>query len=281
MNVNDKKSVNEFILPSDGVVVMPDSLQMPLADPDKCVENNPNTYVALKQTQPKSWFDTKNWIQENEPLNVAKPHLDRIPCECDSITFPIISGVSIDLELVEEIVADKIQINNRIGDFTQFLETHVGQRMFANSEAVRFEQGVCRPPQHRGCHNTKRFFEYYGIVCENEKPRCGVPHCIGPIKPRGHCCPICAAALEFRIRDDPKQFQLNEMERIIQSKLRRFRSGKYANSLHYSIGFYPETHDDQYVQVVIAEVDEYQSISAEFLKYITKDAHFQGKTCSL
>lgn len=269
-----QNDLHEIVLPNDGVLVLPDAFNLRLSDKNKCDEGN---YVLLGQTSSKPWFSVDSWITKNVVNNVAKPHIDRIPCECDTIIFPTISGVSIDLELVDEIVAEKIQINNKEGDFTRFLETEVGQRMFSNSEAVRFVQGICHPPKHRACHNFKRFHEYLSILCQHESAKCTVPHCLDPIQPVGHCCPICGAAMDFSLKENSDEFNLEQLNRLLQTKLVRFRNGKYANSLHYYAGMLPrKREDDKVVQVTIAETEEYTGISGEFLNYIEKDSHFQG-----
>lgn len=275
MGLPNAKPFGELVLPSDGVIIMPKALQVSLINTDECATGSLNGYLTLQQTKSKSWFDTSNWNNQN----IATPHVERIPCECDRITIPPVSATSIDLEMVEVIVADKIQINERQSDFTKFLETRVGQRMFTNSDAVRFEQGVCKPPKHLSCHSVKHYHDYYGLVCERERPKCELPRCLNPILPRGHCCDMCGAIIEFRIRDDPKEFKWEEMNRIIQSKLKRFRSGKYANSLVYHIGFVGDKTEDQFVQLVITELNEYDGSSVEFVNYIKKDPHFQGNRC--
>lgn len=275
-------SLNEVVLPQDGAVVVPDSFQMGLAAEPKCTDDN---YTLLKQSgQTRSWFDSNNWMTNKilEPnakanTNIAKPHIDRIPCECDTVLFPSTYSVSIDLELVDKIVVDHIKINNHIGDFTRFLETEIGQRMFSHSEAVTFERGVCTPPKHLSCHSFRLFHEYLSIVCGIEAPKCPIPLCLNPVQPRGHCCLICGALMDIRIRESSDDFRVNELEIIIERKLRRFRNGRYKNSLQYWIGFMPdEKADDKLVQLIVAESDEYAAVSVEFMNFIMKDAHFIG-----
>lgn len=280
MGQQQEKSINEFVLPLDGAIVVPDAFQLQLANAEKCTEDN---YMVMKQLLPQSWFDYKNW-RDDDPTNnfnngnIAKPHIDRIPCECDIVLIPTTSGVSIDLEMVDEIVVLKILINGRMADFNLFLETEVGQRMFTNTEAVRNAPGVCAPPKHRACHSYKHFHEYLALVCEHAAPKCSIPHCLNPIQPIGHCCPICGATMDIRIRDQPNEFEFDELNRMIQSKLRRFRNGRYLNTLQYYIGFVPSKKaDDKLVQLVVGEVDEYTGISGEFMLYISKEVRLQGK----
>lgn len=276
-----QKSLNELILPQDGAVVVPDTFHLELTNEQKCTDDN---FTLLKQVFPRSWFDPDNWITNTmqDPnaksnANKAKPHIDRIPCECDTVLIPSISSVSIDLELVDEIVVDRININNHLGDFTRFLETEIGQRMFANSEAVRFERGACNPPKHRSCRGYRLFIEYLSIVCKIEKPKCPIPLCLAPIEPMGHCCPICGAMMVFRIREDADDFRVNEIDQLIQTKLRRFRNGRYKNTLEYYVGFMPDDRkDDRFVQLIVVEKDDYAAISVDFMNFIRKDAKFQG-----
>lgn len=271
---SEQHQLQEVILPSDGAIVLPTQSAIQFSDTKQC-ESDENEANFLSKSK-RLWFSASSWQPEGESVNVAKPHVYTIPCECDIVVFPSENIYAVDLQYVDEIVTKKILINDRTDNIEQFLETPLGQRMFLNSEAVHFSDGFCTPQKYCGCHNPIRFRKYTDIICEEESKYCTEPHCIDPIKPEGHCCPICGAILNFKIRDtcDFNMTNMNEVGR----KLRRFRNGKYVNQLNYYAGMVPgKTRDENFVQLVVAEVNDYTGISVEFMDYLTKDPRFQGK----
>lgn len=271
--MDNKHQLQEVILPTDGAVVMSSNSQVDFTNANNCQSTND---IRLLDTSKRLWFSAKSWSTEDESENVAKPHIFHIPCECDIVEFPSENVYAVDLEYVDEIVADKILINDRMDNFDQFLETPIGQKMFLNSEAVHFSPGICHPPKYCGCHNPNRFRKYTELLCEEESKYCIEPHCLRPIQPEGHCCPMCGAMLNFQIVEDPCTFNISNMSEVGR-KLKRFRNGKYANKLHYFAGMVPgKTDQENFVQLVIAEVEDYTGISVEFLDYLTKDENFKG-----
>lgn len=273
--MDNQHSLQEVVLPTDGAVVISPNSQVDFSDSKKC-DSTSSDDVSLLSTSKRLWFSTKSWSTEGEGKNVAKPHIFQIPCECDIVEFPSENVYAVDLQLVDEIVADKILINDRMDNFDQFLETPIGQKMFLNSEDVHFSPGLCHPPRYCGCHNQNRFEKYKEILCEEESKHCPEPHCKEPIQPDGHCCKMCGAILNFKI-EDTCDFNITNMNEVGR-KLKRFRNGKFVDKLHYFAGMVPgKTVKENFVQLVIAEVDDYTGISVEFMDYLTKDEHFQGK----
>lgn len=267
---------DEIVLPKDGAIILErqsddNGVKSPIENPSAECER-----IDLTGRKPQQlWFAAGSWLAD-EPINVAKPHVYRIPCECDRIVFPVHPPTPpVDLEFVDTIVAEQIMIGDKVDDFNAFLETSLGQKMFLNSEAVRFEQGLCHPQQFCGCHNLNRFHEYTAMVCEHESQNCSDAPCLDPIKPHGHCCHVCGSLLIMHI-EDSCEFNMTNMAEVGR-KLKRFRNGKYVNQLHYFAGMVPTLLDDHnVVQLVVAEVGEYTGISREFMQYLTKDEHFSG-----
>lgn len=269
--MNNQQPLQEVVLPSDGAIVMPSDTKVAFSESSNCKSNEADRIDTSKRL----WFSSKSWTTDGESENVAKSHIYKIPCECDIVEFPSENAYAVDLQYVDEIVADKILINDHTDNFELFLETSIGQKMFLNSEAVHFSQGFCHPQKYCGCHNQLRFRKYMEILCEEESKYCKEPHCLEPIQPEGHCCPMCGAMLNFKLQDTC-EFNMTNMDEVGR-KLRRFRNGKYVNKLHYYAGMVPGgTKRDNIAQLVVAEVDEYTGISVEFMEYLTKDEHFQG-----
>lgn len=272
--MDKEQRLNEVILPIDGAIVISKNSKVEFSDAQKCGSNN---VFESNLTIPKKrlWFSTKSWITQGETENVAKPDIYKIPCECDTVEFPNEYLAAVDLELVDEIVVDKILINDRTDDFEGFLETPIGQKMFLNSEAVHSSQGICSPPKYCGCHNHNRFEKYTELLCDEESKYCPEPQCLEPIQPKGHCCAICGAILNFKIKGTC-EFDFEKMSEV-ERKIKRFRNGKYVNKLNYYAGMVPgKRRDDNLVQLVVAEVGEYTGISIEFMNFLTKDEIFKG-----
>ncbi|XP_031629460.1 protein amnionless [Contarinia nasturtii] len=264
--------LQEVILPVDGALVLPTQSKVQFSNTNQCEADENEAHFLGKSK--RLWFSTSSWQSEGESVNVAKADIFKIPCECDTVEFPSKNIYAVDLQFVDEIVVDQILINDRTDNIEQFLETPLGQKMFLNSEAVHFSKGFCDPQKYCGCHNQNRFKKYTEVLCEEESKYCKEPHCLNPIKPEGHCCPICGAILNFKTQDSC-DFNMTNM-REVGRKLRRFRNGKYLNKLHYYAGMVPgKTNTENIVQLVVAEVDDYSGISVEFMDYLTKDQHFQ------
>lgn len=266
---------DEIVLPKDGTIILERQTDGDAGDEPSPLESDENVcqLVDLNGHRPKQlWFSTGNWW----PNNAASPHVYHIPCECDDIVIPVHPPLPpIDLQFIDEIVAERITIGDRDGDFNQFLETSIGQKMFLNSEAVRYEQGRCKPQQYCGCHNHKHFEEYTALICENESANCPPAQCLEPIKPLGHCCWICGSILQFHI-EDSCDFNMTKMAEV-ERKMNRFQNGKYVNKLEYFAGMVPTARvDKNIVQLVVTEAGEYTGISSAFMKYLTTDEHFKG-----
>lgn len=287
VNEQREEELNLFVLPADGALVLQDYTTIHFSNSKNCPGTDKNNYLIFDQSYAQKWFSPQSWTTKYEEINVATPHLYRIPCECDTVEFRIYNGIRVDLDFVDEIVIDKFAIENSVDesinniddDFNTFLETQIGQKMFLNSEAVQFTKGFCTPRKYCGCHNPKRFKQYKELVCQEE--HCELPHCVEPVHPLGHCCPICGALLNFKINDTCAfETEMDKMKEMVGKKLKRFRNGKYLNKIHFHMGVGPSSgnkRNDNIAELVLAEVGEYTSISVEFMNFLTKD--FNGNYC--
>lgn len=278
MFVNGQKQYQEFVLPSDGAVLIGDNSRIIFSDNTTCKDAEENDFIMFKHSTVRRWFSTKSWSTVGEKKSAAQPHIEQIPCECDTVFFPEESGTAVDLDMVDELVVDKILINGHVDDFTRFLETKIGQKMFLNSEDVRFIHGTCssRPSQRLcGCHTHKRFRDQLAILCIEEGDYCDIPHCKEPIRPIGHCCDMCGAILHFKSAS-VCDIDIKVMSQTVQSKLNRFRNGKYSSKIDFYISIVPHRAEYNLLQLVVAESGEYTGISVDFLDYLRKDRNFKG-----
>lgn len=278
MYMKDVEAVTDFILPKDGVMVLLDNSQMILIPNPGCERNA--DYMIYNYSNVQKWFSANSWATYDEQFNAAKSHIFRIPCECDTISIDD-SGFSIDLDMVDEIAFDQFVVQGKVcdndQDMTDFLLTKPGQKMFTNSDAVQFVKGFCTPQRYCGCHNHRRFVKYKELLCLEEHTHCQVPHCEDPIQPEGHCCPMCGAMLDFKIKDSC-EFNMTLLQMLTAKKLARFRNGRYQKKIHFYAGMVPgQKRDDNIAQLVVTEVGEYSGVSVDFMNFITKDEHFKGE----
>lgn len=276
--LNEPESITNYILPADGTMVLLDGGEVVFKSNEECT--NSTDYMLFNYKNNAKWFSSRSWTVENENFNAAKPHVFSIPCECDEIVIRD-TGFSIDLELVDEIVFNKIQIEGKLCedeiDLTEFLLTKVGQRMFTNSEAVQFVKGICNPPNFCGCHNHRRFEKYQSIICEEELKHCETPLCIDAFTPAGHCCPICGAKLEFRVQDSC-EYDIQKLRLQTLQKLKRFQNGKYENKIHFYASMIPGKIEEAHniAQLIVTEINDFNGISVDFMNYLTTDENFKG-----
>lgn len=278
MYLKDVQEVTDFILPKDGVMVLLDNSQMVFGPEPGCERST--DFMIYDYSNVQKWFSAESWATHGEEYNAAKSHIFRIPCECDIISI-VDSGFSIDLDMIDEIAFDQFIVQDKVcdsdEDMTDFLLTRAGQRMFTNSDDVRFVKGYCNPRRYCGCHNRRRFVKYMDLLCQEERKHCAVPHCEDPIQPEGHCCPMCGAILNFKIKDSC-EFNMTLLQTLTEKKLARFRNGKHQKKINFHAGMVPgKKRDDNVAQLVITEVGEYTGISVNFMNFITKDEHFKGE----
>lgn len=278
--LRDPGAVSDFVLPKDGVMVLLDNSQMIFTPPGPGCANDTVDYMFHTYSNVQKWFAVNSWSTRDEEFNVAKSHIFRIPCECDTVYISD-TGFSIDLAMVDEIAFDKFVVDGKECDsdqeMTEFLLTKPGQKMFTNSDAVQFVKGYCRPQRYCGCHNHRRFEKYKDLLCEEEQKHCEIPHCKDPIQPSGHCCAMCGAMLDFKMGDSC-EMNATRLHTLTKDKLARFRSGRFEKKIHFYAGMVPgKKRDDNIMQLVVAEVGEYSGISVDFMDYLTKDEHFKGE----
>lgn len=162
--------------------------------------------------------------------------MERIPCDSDSVLFPI--NMSFRVNIDWDLKMRSLKIWNKDFDsdsFRSFVDTDVGQQLFdirnPNNIIITNDENIV-------CSDSK------GCVCGNEKPdilsrvcrsvlRRGCPalRCSDPIRPVGHCCDTCASMITFSYKPD---FSLELVEGIIvefERKPEYFTVGTYLHKL--------------------------------------------------
>lgn len=273
--------INQLVLPMNGIILF--NKNITFSDmPPECDSDKNYKYKAIV-TEP--WFLTENWKIEDDKKsvqrkenNLAVPHMDRIPCECDTVIFPNSKTTAIDLTLVNELVLGKIVLDNtEQDDFNSFLKTELGQFMFPTSslDAVTFIPGVCNPQTFCGCHSYRQFFAYKEILCLNEI--CPIPKCVDPIKPLGHCCAICGATWLYELKDSC-DFEIEKLYQIVARNIKQYANGKFMNLIDFYAGIIPGKNEYALnsLQLIVVDKYEYYENSIEFIQMLIQNLTFQG-----
>lgn len=269
----DKWKVASIVLPSSGVIILNDEHPIQLSEVQEECSKHYNNYMVQHEDYLHPWFSSESWITENERVNSATPHMDRIPCDCDLIVFPTNTSFSVKLDFVDSISISDIMINGVHGNFKKFVQTELGQHTFAQSLDTTIEESMC-PSSYCTCHSNERFQKYKELVCMNDGDYfCPTPQCIDPITPIGSCCPVCGGLIQFEDRCDKhtKSTVLNKEHIVadVREAVRSYKSGKYLDLVDISVNAYPNNSDISTVfQITIVDRGEYYEYSPEIIKYI-------------
>lgn len=264
--------VEKIVLPVSGAIIIQENHPIVLNTfEEKCGRNFAN-YMVQQKSYWRPWFSAESWETENEPHNVATPSIDRIPCECDSIVIPGDSILPIDLELIDYLTVKEVIINGMNGNFKELLESELGQLMFEDSALTTVAESIC-PQTHCTCHSNERFLKYMEVVCNHDEYYCPTPYCFNPIKPIGHCCPICGAMiqLEDSCESHSRSVFLNKEHILdaIKETIRLYKNGKYADLIDMSINIFPNNSDvSTILQITIVDRGEYNEYSTEIVKHL-------------
>lgn len=216
-------NANRIVLPEYGAIIIQDTNPIILQaepNPQHCPSGWQN-YLKQGVHEPKSWFSPEMWYTENEPLNLATPHIDRIPCECDTVSIVTNYTMSIRLNDLDEVVVNMVTINGQSGSLRQLIGSELGTMLTGHSETFAVD-AQCSPQQsYCGCHSPSRFKRVQEAVCENVQ--CPVIVCESPVRPLGHCCSICGAVLQTKItandcKDSPNTHVANQMQGALRGK---------------------------------------------------------------
>lgn len=266
------EEINTIILPSTGAIIFQQNQEIKFKSRQvKCHSDSYNTnHFKLHIVQPMSWFDTDNWrIKESQSQNKAIPHIDRIPCECDVVEFPTNHSLWIDLDYMPTLTVKEVKINDRTDNLNGFLGTSLGQSMFIYDKSyATFQEGLCEGPKSCGCHEPARFVEYLDSICINSQV-CHIPDCLDPIKPIGHCCPICGAMIQITVNEHYCQSDLRSINEYMELSIRMRE--EYAGKVEGYIGMIRGEHDkDIKIQIIAVDKGDYNELSIGLIKEMSE-----------
>ncbi len=271
------EEINTIILPSSGALMFQQNQEIKfIARQLKCHSDSYNTeHFKLHVVQPMSWFDADNWQVKDSPRqNQAIPHIDRIPCECDTVEFPTNKSLWIDLDYMSQLTVKQVKINDRTDNLNEFLGTSLGQTMFLTDQLSTFKEGKCEGSNICGCHEPARFAGYLDTVCVNSEV-CHEPFCIDPIQPIGHCCPICGAMIQIKANENICVSNLRSINEYMELSV--LMHDEYAGKVDAYVGMIRGEHDkDIQIQIIAVDREEYDELSNGFIKKMSDSKGLVG-----
>lgn len=268
--VNVPQNVQSIVMPFFGALILLNDQPIVLKtfdDTDHCDASTFSNYMAV-DLYSYPWFSIQSWTDEEWPeWNKAMVHMDKIPCECDTVEFPQNKSFFVLLKgIADTITVDKIMINGEYGDFPEFFKTEMASHLFLFMDEVNFERGKCKPKAYCGCHGFNTFWKYFDELCYFERRFCEIPHCMNPIHPIGHCCPICGATVEIPIANSC-DFDMREFKANVQRRRKTISNGYYMNLIDFHVSIFPHERNnaDSVVQLVVVDLNEYNGYSTEFV----------------
>ncbi|XKL63681.1 hypothetical protein PGB90_006045 [Kerria lacca] len=172
------------------------------------------------------WLDPRNWYSFTG--NEATPHVERLPCIFDIIEFPNSNEWFVILPnrnlSVQALVYDSYRLRNWnfrfIIQMESFLKHFVVSGNRDVSQLLTITGKKCF--DKLGCEcGTLNYYEEICSLIENECSQ-QLP-CPFPVKPTGHCCPICGILLKrgyIKAYYDPTVFIFNKFKLLVKRFLK-------------------------------------------------------------
>uniref|UniRef100_A0A182JTP6 Protein amnionless n=1 Tax=Anopheles christyi TaxID=43041 RepID=A0A182JTP6_9DIPT len=257
-------TVSSLILPQQGGILFPKhsfSLNV--------VSREPSTIsVAIFKAPGRTpYYSGNNWATYDEQQssrstpNAAVPHAERVPCQYELAVFEVAKHMlkPVDMQYHESIEVGNVRLGETIGgleNFHNFMSSELGQYLFYNAEDTLIRQGKCTNAEKCPCQEPRQL----DAICSNEP--CAVPHCLSPIQPLGHCCPICGSL--FRI--DMAAFQgVFNMQTFTDKVRRKINTAEVDDSdVEYHVGIDRSTGANV-VQLIIVDKGEYGEKSTRMM----------------
>ncbi|XP_050097258.1 protein amnionless [Anopheles aquasalis] len=260
-------SVSQLVLPQNGALLLPeDSFILSLVSQQAGKTSSRSVFKTPHRTPyylGRNWatYDDSGKLDGAARINEAVPHMERVPCQYETALFPVGPPVSrigtpqpIDVQYHESIEVGNMKIGaddgiEGIGSFQSFLNTELGQYLFYNADDTIVREGKCSNAEKCPCQEEHQ----RDAICSNELP-CPLPHCLSPVQPAGHCCPMCGSVFRMDIAKFRGTF---ELQAFIDKLRRKLTSGELDDSaIDYHVGV-DRSGGGNVVQVVFVDRGEY------------------------
>lgn len=246
---NDIK-IGGVFLPNDGAIVLGSDMQITFEDRKNSPDCFEDLKVASKDDKLKYWFDPTNWqdISSKTDQSIV-PHMERIPCDHDTVVINSLDNLAIDLEDVGELNIGKVILDGHEASETymqNFIHSELGELAFL-SFATTFRYHP--DPNYCVCHVAERYIQYFNHVCEHVNSTCPKSSCLNPVLPMGHCCHICGSILTLKFDyDDGCQKSFSKVRAVIE---------EVTSQNSYPVNTYTSVYDTGlYLQLQVIATDK-------------------------
>lgn len=155
----------------------------------------------------RKWFDPALWkaAYSLDHLHTGPylffVHEETVPCKHDDVVFRDGSSFRVDVSAHENsILVKSVSVLGKKysdnSDFSQYINSHLGQLQFHGSSSVRVSGSACSDTTGCVCGNSGN----HERICSNIK--CPQLECKKPFYPSGHCCDVCGAIVTIHFSDN-------------------------------------------------------------------------------
>lgn len=257
--------VGGIVLPKEGAILLQQESTLTLGGDikDRKCEDGNSRKAFIKKPNTKKWFDPNTWrTTDDMTQNKAIPHLERVPCNNESIIIQRNGPLSLDLENVPFMRLGQLSLAGSLisRDYLELLfSTDLGQILFKNSATSKVEyyrNDVC------GCH--KDYSSFVEPICHNIVATCARPHCLVPITPFGSCCAICGSMLKFTV-DECSDENLLKLRKLIAMAV---SEKELTDELDFQVSYINTAHNGKFLQAIVVDRNSYNEKSVDFMNQL-------------
>ncbi|XP_026813735.1 protein amnionless [Rhopalosiphum maidis] len=245
--------VCEIVFPVNGQLILEPNARVVISASSQEMGGCMGQTVMFKRNAPMEWVDPDNWSNEN--INIATPHVERIPCVHDTVVFNPGHSFSVVVPDVPITIGSMKFGNQTFGqnELNEFLLSDIGDQELKSSSAdndvsITLTSTLCE--DNTGCEcGTQQLLDQ---VCKVASKRCvSKLGCISPVKPIGHCCWTCGAY--FLINYNPNNFISEQFNEELKKDIAKLNSTFEEHQLSY----YMSKLLNGKIQVVLASNTKY------------------------
>uniref|UniRef100_A0A0A1X357 Protein amnionless n=1 Tax=Zeugodacus cucurbitae TaxID=28588 RepID=A0A0A1X357_ZEUCU len=259
----NKVDISGLVLPRDGAIIFSDESTITLGGElqQRECENGRSRRAYLKTPSTRKWYDPNSWVSTTAHAeNTAIPHLERVPCDNETVVLQRTGPLSVDLENIAYLRMGHLNLAGSLisSDYLNYLiHTDIGQLLFKNSLDTMvqyYHQDTC------GCQMDAYLFTE--PICKNVIETCERPHCLVPVTPLESCCPICGSVLRFAM-EYCSEGNLNKLRKLIAAAI---KEQELTADLDYHINYVNTPPQGNYLQAIVVDRDGYSEKSVRFME---------------
>lgn len=244
--------------------------------------------AKFRDSESLQWYDPALWqaaatsddLQSGNLL--FSVHEESVPCRHDDVVFKVGTSFRVDTSSSEPTVPVRSvsllgKRFDRDTDFSQHLNSRLGQLQFHGSSAVTVGNAGCQDPSGCDCGNSVN----HQRICQTVT--CASAGCHRPLRPVGHCCDVCGAIVTVHYADGFSLQTYRQRLRHLFLSMPQYTSIKLGMSKVFKsrhvFGIIPFGLTAE-IQVVILDGDE-GTLAESLAKDIIKDASVHGSNLGI